>query len=216
MLGYDPWTHDGGTNQGLLSQLVVPRPVAVVSTVDESGRPNVAPFSYYLPITGDPMLLGIAFGQRATDGAAKHSYLNLMRTGDFVVNVCTEHYATEHIETIAREYGPEVSEFDVVGWHTAPSERVVAPGVAEAPARMECRVLEHHPLGRPAAHIDLVVAEVVWVHLDPAITGADHDADHPRIELQALSPIGRSGARTFVRCLAEGVFYQERTPVPAD
>jgi flavin reductase (DIM6/NTAB) family NADH-FMN oxidoreductase RutF len=176
----------------------------------------VAPFSYYLPITGDPMLLGITFGQRATDGQTKHSFRNLLRTGDLVVNVCTEHYATDHIETIAREYGEEVSEFEVVGWTPVPSTRVTSPGVAEAPARLECRVLERHPLGRPGAQVELVVAEVVWVHLDPSVVAVDHRPDHPRIDLHALSPIGRSGARTFVRCLPEGVYYQERTAVPAD
>ncbi len=100
---YEFAEHDAGTNQGLLSQLVVPRPIAMVSTRDAEGIGNLSPFSYYLPITGEPPLVGVTFGMRSSDGLTKHSYDNLMASGDFVINVCTEMFA-EHIEIIAKEY----------------------------------------------------------------------------------------------------------------
>lgn len=84
---------DPGTNQGLLSQLIVPRPIAMVSTRDAEGRGNLSPFSYYLPITGEPPLVGISFGMRSSDGATKHTYDNLMASGDFVINVCSDVFA---------------------------------------------------------------------------------------------------------------------------
>jgi flavin reductase (DIM6/NTAB) family NADH-FMN oxidoreductase RutF len=212
---YDPTGRPAGTNQGLLSQLVVPRPVAVISTMDERGVANVAPFSYYLPITGDPMLLGVVFGARETDGATKHTFANVVATGEMVINVCSEAYATEHLETIAREYGPEVDEFAVVGWTPVPSLVVRPPSVGEAPARLECRLSEMHSLGRPGAEVTLVVAEVVTVVLDDAVVAGEvWDPAHPRVDLEALAPIGRSGARTFVRCPPDSVYYLERTPVP--
>jgi flavin reductase (DIM6/NTAB) family NADH-FMN oxidoreductase RutF len=207
---YDFAEHDAGTNQGLLSQLVVPRPIAVVSTCDQHGTGNLAPFSYYLPITGNPPLVGISFGMRESDGATKGSYENLMRCGDFVINVCSEVFA-DHLENLAKEYPHGVDEAALHGYHLVPSEQVSSPGVAEALARLECRVHQTVPLGNPDAAVVLVVAEVVCAVLDDSILESP-DLDHPRIDLAALVPIGRTGARTFVRVVPEAVYHQPRIP----
>jgi flavin reductase (DIM6/NTAB) family NADH-FMN oxidoreductase RutF len=214
LLVFDPATHDPGTNQGLLSQLIVPRPIAMVSTLSPLGQPNLAPFSYFLPITGDPPLVGIAFGLRESDGAQKHSYLNLRASREFVINVCSDSYATDHIETVAHEYPADVDEFTIVGWHTQDSVKVMVPSLAEAPAHLECRVAEEIPLGGAAAPVVLVVAEVVAITLEERIVQQGSDNDVPRIDGLALGAIGRAGSRTFVRCVSESVYYQERPPVP--
>ena len=83
---FDPAEHPPMERQFMLSQLVVPRPIAMVSTRSPTGVANIAPMSYYLPITGDPMLLGITMGLRET-GELKDTYNNAMASGDFVVNV---------------------------------------------------------------------------------------------------------------------------------
>ena len=207
---YDFATHGAGTNQGLLSQLVVPRPIAVVSTQDADGTGNLAPFSYYLPITGAPPLVGIAFGMRESDGGTKHSYDNLMASGDFVINVCSALFA-DHLEDLAKEYPPGVDEAALHGYTLVPSQRVSSPSVAEASARLECRVHQTVPLGDPEAAVVLVVGEVLCAVLDDTIL-ASPDLDHPRIDLIALAPIGRSGSRTFIRAIPDAVFHQERTP----
>lgn len=213
MIVYDPSSHDPGTNQGLLSQLIVPRPIAMVSTSGPDGRANLAPFSYFLPITGDPPLVGIAFGLRESDGELKHSYLNLKASGEFVINVCTDSYATDHIETVAYEYPADVDESSVVGWSTVPSVKVSAPSLAESPAHLECVVHQEVPLGGSSAPVSLVVAEVVAVTLDERIvTGGD--PDRPRIDGEALGAIGRAGSRSFVRCIPAAVYHQDRPPLP--
>lgn len=202
--------HGPGTNQGLLSQLVVPRPIAMVSTRDAQGRGNLSPFSYYLPITGDPPLVGIAFGMRESDGGAKGSYENLIAAGDFVINVCTEVFA-EHIESIAKEYPAGVDEAALHGYSLIDSRQVTSPSVAEAKARLECVVHQTIPLGSDLAPVVLVVAEVVCAVIDDSVL-ASPDLDHPRIDLLALAPIGRSGARTFIRAIPDAVYHQERIP----
>ncbi|MEO6125624.1 MAG: flavin reductase family protein [Ilumatobacteraceae bacterium] len=202
--------HAAGTNQGLLSQLVVPRPVAMVSTCDADGVGNLSPFSYYLPITGSPPLVGIAFGHRESDGVTKGSYQNLMASGDFVINVCSEVFA-DHIESIAKEYPHGVDEAAMHGYTLVPSSRISSPSVKEAPARMECIVHQTIPLGNPDAAVVLVVAEVVCAVIDDSILDSP-DIDHPRINLVKLAPIGRSGARTFVRAIPEAIYHQERVP----
>ncbi|MCU1366584.1 MAG: flavin reductase [Ilumatobacteraceae bacterium] len=202
--------HAPGTNQGLLSQLVVPRPIAMVSTRDAAGHGNLSPFSYYLPITGDPPLVGIAFGMRESDGQTKGSYENLIASGDFVINVCAEVFA-EHIESIAREYPHGVDEAEMHGFEWIDSRRVSSPSVAEAPARLECVVHQTIPLGSDLAPVVLVVAEVVCAVIDDSVL-ASPDLDHPRIDLLALAPIGRSGARSFLRAIPDAVYHQERVP----
>ncbi len=207
--------HGPGTNQGLLSQLVVPRPIAMVSTRDAQGRGNLSPFSYYLPITGDPPLIGIAFGMRESDGDPKGSYVNLIASGDFVINVCSEVFA-DHIESIAKEYPHGVDEAAMHGFEWIDSRRVSSPSVAEAPARLECVVHQTIPLGSDLARVVLVVAEVVCAVIADSVL-ASPDLDHPRIDLLALGPIGRSGARSFVRAVPEAVYHQERVPyLPTD
>jgi flavin reductase (DIM6/NTAB) family NADH-FMN oxidoreductase RutF len=202
--------HAAGTNQGLLSQLVVPRPIAMVSTRDAQGRGNLSPFSYYLPITGEPPLVGIAFGMRESDGDTKGSYRNLMASGDFVINVCSDVFA-DHIESIAKEYPDGVDEAAMHGFTLVESKMVSSPSVAEAPAKLECVVHQTFPLGSERASVVLVVAEVKCAVIDDAVL-ASPDIDHPRIDLLALAPIGRSGARTFLRATEHGVYHQERIP----
>ena len=207
---YLPDGRDPGTNQGLLSQLVVPRPIALVSTRSPDGIGNLSPFSYYLPITGDPPLVGVVFGRRERDGAIKHSFDNLMAAGDFVINVCSDRFGPI-IESLAKEYPAEVDEAVLHGLTLEPSVRVTSPGVVEALARLECVVHRTVELGTQQAPVVLVVAEMVAAVLDDAVL-SDPDLDHPRIDLLALSPIGRSGARTFLRTAPETVFHQERVP----
>jgi flavin reductase (DIM6/NTAB) family NADH-FMN oxidoreductase RutF len=212
---YDFAGRDPGTNQGLLSQLVVPRPIAMVSTRSTDGVGNLAPFSYYLPITGSPPLIGVTFGRREADGRVKDSFVNLTTSGDFVVNVCSEVFAP-HLEDLAKEYPPEVDEAELHGYTLVPSAVVSSPGVAEALARLECRVHRIVPLGDPEAAVELVIGEVVCALLDDRILsrpdGVEPDLAHPRVDLLALAPIGRSGARTFLRTSADTVFHQDRTP----
>ena len=204
---YEFAEHDTGTNQGLLSQLVVPRPIAMVSTRDAEGIGNLSPFSYYLPITGEPPLVGVTFGMRSSDGLTKHSYDNLTASGDFVINVCTEMFA-EHIESIAKEYPPGTDEAEVHGFTLVAAQQVSAPAVAEALAHLECRVHQTVPLGSEQAAVVLVVAEVVCAVIDDVVLESP-DLDHPRIDLHALAPIGRSGVRTFIRTIPDAV---SRTP----
>ena len=205
--------HDPGTNQGLLSQLVVPRPIAMVSTRNAQGRGNLSPFSYYLPITGEPPLVGISFGMRESDGTTKHSYDNLMASGDFVINVCSDVFAAQ-IENLAKEYPAEVDEAQLHGFTLVDAHMVSSPAVAEAPAHLECVVHQCVPMGSENARVVLVVAEVVCAVIDDAVL-ASPDLDHPRIDLHQLMPIGRSGARTFIRAIPDAIFHQERIPYEA-
>ena len=181
---------------------------AMVSTRSPGGIANIAPMSYYLPITGDPMLLGITMGLRE-DGQLKHTYLNAMASGDFVINVTSEAFRDD-IETVAMESPSEVDEFDLTGWTPVPATKVGSPAIGEALARLECVVHKVVDLGTPDrvfGEVHLVIGEVVWVAYDSAICN-----EQGRIDPVRLGAISRLGLRTFLRTTDEGAYSLARTP----
>ena len=205
---FDPAENSPMDRQFLLSQLVVPRPIAMVSTRSPQGIANIAPMSYYLPITGDPMLVGITMGLRE-DGGLKHTYQNAMASGDFVVNVTTEVFG-EKIEVVAVEGPADSDEFELTGWTPVPATRVSSPAIGEALARLECEVRQVVDLGTPDVpfgEVHLVVAEVVWAVYDEAILN-----EQGRIDPLRLGAIGRLGLRSFLRTVDEGAYVQPRIP----
>ena len=195
----------------MLSSIVVPRPIAMVSTVSETGNFNVAPYSYYQPITWSPMLVGIAIGLRGADRRAdsdatgfKDTYLNAMTTRDFVINVTTAVFRGA-IENAATEFPRHVSEFEHVPWTPIPSLRVRSPSVAEAPARLECTVHEVFDLGSPDGAVKYVVGEVQCVVVDPSMV-----IDGIWVDDLALQPIGRLGGRAFLQTIPGAVYEEQR------
>ena len=188
--------------QFMLSQLVVPRPIAMVSTISQDGILNIAPMSYYMPITESTMLVGVTMGLRE-DGALKHSYANAMASGDFVINVTSEAFAQD-IEDVALESPADVDEFDLVGWTPVPATKVSSPAIGEALARLECKVSQVVKLGDSGVlfgEVHLVIGEVVWVEYDEAI----HN-ERGRIDPLLLAPVSRLGLRSFLRTVPEGVY----------
>ncbi len=203
---FDPAEHPPMERQFMLSQLVVPRPIAMVSTRSPDGVANIAPMSYYLPITGDPMLLGITMGLRES-GELKDTYNNAMASGDFVVNVTTEVFR-DGIETVAMEAPSEVDEYQLAGWAAVPSTKVTSPGIGEALARLECKVRKVVDLGTPDlvfGEVHLVIGEVVWVVYDESICD-----EKGRIDPLRLGAIGRLGLRTFLRTVDDGAYFLPR------
>jgi flavin reductase (DIM6/NTAB) family NADH-FMN oxidoreductase RutF len=198
--------------QGILSQLVVPRPIAMVTTVGADGVVNVAPFSYFMPVTGDPPLLAITIGgARDVDGDPKHTWLNIEETGELVVNLTTRALA-EHIETVAQEFPRGSGELDATGWRCRPSHLVRPPSLVESPAQMECRVVEVIERGRPTdgTVFRMVLVEVLCVDVDEALQSAPGRIDPTRVDA-----VGRLGFPWFVVATGESMFSLDRVPYPA-
>lgn len=144
----------------LLTSLVVPRPIAWVSTRSPEGRRNLAPFSYFAAVSATPFLVSVSIGSRS--GVDKDTLRNIRRTGAFCVNLATEPQLALMNDT-AGEYGPEVDEFEHAGIASADAERVDAPYVADCPAVLECRLFQVVELeGSPNT---LVLGEVLRVRL---------------------------------------------------
>jgi flavin reductase (DIM6/NTAB) family NADH-FMN oxidoreductase RutF len=166
----------------LLIGLVIPRPIAWISTWSANGVANCAPFSFFNVFSEDPPLCVIGINPRS-DGAMKHSLKNIRRTGEFVVNLVDEATANAmHISS--KEFPETVSEFEQTGLTTAPAKMVQHPRIAEAAASFECRLYQ---LLEISGTRQLVLGEMLLVHARDGVI----DPHSKRISEEHYRPIGR-------------------------
>ena len=166
----------------LLTSLVVPRPIAWVSTRSAGGLLNLAPFSYFSALSPTPFLVGVSVGHRR--GEPKDTLRNVRDTGAFCINVVTERQLAEMNHT-SGEWPHGVDEFERAGLPVAWAESVHAPYVATAPAVLECRLFKEVEL--EGAANTLIIGEVLRVRVDDALlVPGTHFAD-----TAALRPVGR-------------------------
>ncbi len=188
----------------LLIGLVVPRPVALVTTVDLEGRVNAAPFSAYNYVSAEPPVVALGIANRPDEeGVEKDTSRNIRATGEFVVNVVNEPLA-EAMNVCAVAFPPGESEVAAAGLATVPSTLVKPPRIALAPAHLECRLLQVIDVGN--THI--VLGKVVLFHVDDEFV----DPKGPYIRADAMHNIGRmNGGGNYVRTRGAG-FRMDRIP----
>jgi flavin reductase (DIM6/NTAB) family NADH-FMN oxidoreductase RutF len=172
----------------LLIGLVIPRPIAWISTRSQNGIANCAPFSFFNVFSEDPPLCVIGINPRS-DGALKHSLKNIRRTGEFVVNLVDEASANA-MHVSSREFGEDESEFEHAGLTEAPSLLVEHPRIAEAAACLECRV---ERLLHISGTRELVLGEILLVHAREGII----DPATKRISEELYRPVGRLFANRY-------------------
>jgi len=179
-LGLDPAQVPGGVYQ-LLNSVVVPRPIAWVSTTSLDGVDNLAPHSFFTISSVDPPVV------QFTSVGEKDSLRNATATGEFVVSVCTESLV-EQVNISAVPFPGDVSEFDRAGVTRAPSARVAPPRVAESPVSLECRVVGTRSFGGDST---VVFGQVVWVSVRSDVVVDD------RVAVDRLSPLSRLGGASY-------------------
>jgi flavin reductase (DIM6/NTAB) family NADH-FMN oxidoreductase RutF len=139
MLSINPADHQVHEIYKLIVGLIVPRPVALVSTIDRDGVPNVAPFSFFSGVGSNPPTVLFCPSLRSSGDHRKDTLRNVEQTGEFVINIVSDSIAAAANATAA-DVGPEVDEFELAGLTALPSESVRPPRVAESPAQMECKL----------------------------------------------------------------------------
>jgi len=172
----------------LLASLVIPRPIAWISTVDAAGVNNCAPYSFFNAFAEDPPLCMVSFGPRQ-DGLTKHTLTNILDTGEFVVNLVDEATANA-MHLSAEEIPQDESEFTKTGLTPAPALRVRHPRIAEAPISFECTV--YKTLEITATRV-FVFGEIVLLHARDGII----DPLTKRVDEAHYRPIGRLYANRY-------------------
>ena len=180
----DPRTLSPKEAYQLLITLVVPRPIAWVSTLDAEGRANLAPFSFFGGVTTHPPIVMVSIGRR--DGRPKDTAANLLATGEGVVHICHRPLAPQMVATSANP-SAETDEFELAGLAKTQAVRVAAPRIANAAVALEVKVERHLEIG--AGPNDVFLLEVVHVHVDDAFV-VDGHADPA--QLQAVGRLGGS------------------------
>ncbi|MBE1443734.1 flavin reductase family protein [Paenibacillus sp. OAS669] len=174
----------------LLIGSIIPRPIALVTTLSSQGVVNAAPFSYFNIVTADPPMISVSVQRK--QGRSKDTARNAAATGAFVVHIADEAYISE-INRTAASLPPEESEVAWAGLSTVKSDMIPVPGIAEARIRMECLLEQSIPLGgtpeRPAA--DLLIGRVVCFHIDESVY------DHGHIKADALKPVSRLAGASY-------------------
>ncbi len=166
----------------LLIGLVIPRPIAWVSTWSENGVANCAPFSFFNVISEEPPLCIVSFNRRS-DGAMKHTLKNIRRTGEFVVNLADEGTANA-MHASSAELPESESEFTKTGLTPVPAKMVKHPRIGEAAASLECRVERRIEFGPER---EMVIGEILLIHAREGVV----DPESRRISEANYRPIGR-------------------------
>lgn len=194
----DPGTLSPGAMYHFMISLVVPRPIAFVSTLSPQGRRNLAPFSYFNCISSEPPLLGISILDRKDD--PKDTLRNVRDTGEFVVNIVDEPLLDQMVKT-SGEWPATADEFEISGLGAAASDVVKPPRVVESPVAMECRLYQEVPLGAAS----FIVGEILRVHL------RDEILTNGRVDAAKMRPVGRLGGEGY--CVVHEVLNRSRPKV---
>jgi flavin reductase (DIM6/NTAB) family NADH-FMN oxidoreductase RutF len=176
----------------LLVGLVAPRPIALITSMNESGGLNAAPFSAYNYLCTDPPIIGVGVTDRSGGGfVPKDTARNIRRTGEFVVNVVTEDIA-QQMNICATDFPAEMSELEVACFTTAPSSVVKVPRIAQAHAALECREYTTMEIGRSR----IILGRVVSIYVEDKYV----DPKGPYVKADELHSIGRmNGLGNYVR-----------------
>jgi len=177
----DPALQSPADNYKLLTNLVVPRPIAWVSTRSESGVINLAPFSFFNAIGSEPPYVMVSVGLN-DKGEAKDTAKNIATSGEFVVNMVTEDLF-DAMNISAADFPPDQSELDAAQLKTAPSVHIKTPRVALSQVSFECKLVNAQQLGKNT----LFIGEVVMFHVADNVIGE-------RLRISNFSPIGRLGS----------------------
>ena len=185
----------------LMTGIIVPRPIALVSTMDRNGVANLAPFSFFNGVGSVPPTVLFCPSVRAADPARpgirpgdirKDTLRNVEETGEFVVNVVSEAIAAA-ANAASAEVPPEVDEFVLAGLTPIPSQAIRPPRVAESPAQMECKLLQVIYTSREPGGGVIVLGEVVRFHLREDLF------EDFRVDPAGLDAVGRMAGNTWVR-----------------
>ncbi len=196
----DPANLDRKSAHEIMVGSALPRPIAFVSTIGPDGVYNLAPFSFFIPMSVKPAIVGVGIGRKG-DGKEKDTLVNIEFSKEFVINLVTEEMA-EAMNQTSGEYPSHVDEFKEAGLTPVKADLVKAPRVAESPVNMECRLLQVLEFGEFPRINTFVIGEVIRVHVK------DEFWRNGEILSSKLKAIGRMGGDLY--CRTRDVFEMKR------
>ncbi|MEX0997993.1 MAG: flavin reductase family protein [Flavobacteriaceae bacterium] len=199
MISLNPKDLSVGRLHGYLLGAVTPRPIAFASTIDKKGNINLSPFSFFNVFSANPPILIFSPARRGRDNTTKHTYENVLEVKEVVINI-VNYAMVQQMSLSSTEYPKGTNEFIKAGLTQLPSEKVKPPRVAESPVQFECKVNEVIQLGKEGGAGNLVICEVLKIHIDESILDENQVIDQHKIDT-----VARMGGNWYSRANA-GMF----------
>ncbi|MFT6748476.1 MAG: flavin reductase (DIM6/NTAB) family NADH-FMN oxidoreductase RutF, partial [Flavobacterium sp.] len=182
MLTIDPKTISPAKVQGYLQGAIAPRPIAFASTMDKNGIPNLSPFSFFNVFSSNPPILVFSPARRGRDNTVKHTLINCEATKEVVINVVS-YDMVQQMSLSSTEYPEGINEFEKAGFEMLKSDVIKPFRVKESPVQLECKVNEIIALGTKGGAGNLIICEVLKIHIDESILDENGAIDPIKIDL---------------------------------
>lgn len=205
MISLNPKDLSTGKLHSYLLSAVAPRPIAFASTIDAKGQPNLSPFSFFNVFSANPPILIFSPARRGRDNTTKHTLHNVEATKEVVINV-VNYDIVHQMSLSSTEYPEGVNEFDKAGLTMLKSDEVKPFRVAESPIQLECKVNEIMYLGKEGGAGNLVICEVLKIHITKEVINEDES-----INQEALDLVARAGGSYYSR--AKKGFFEIPKPL---
>ncbi|MCE3280530.1 MAG: flavin reductase family protein [Bacteroidetes bacterium] len=200
MLTIDPKEIKSSVLHGYLLGAVAPRPIAFASTMDKEGNPNLSPFSFFNVFSSNPPIAVFSPARSGRTGLTKHTFDNIKETMEVVINV-VNYSMVNQMSLASTEYPKGVNEFVKSGFTPIPSEKVKPFRVKESPAQLECKVKQIIELGNEGGAGNLIICEVVLMHINENVLDENKQIDPNKIDL-----VARLGANWYSRTNGNSLF----------
>ncbi len=178
---------------GIMLGAVQPRPIAFASTIDENGKVNLSPYSFFNVFSANPPIMIFSPARRVRNNTVKHTLLNAQATKEVVINI-VNYDIVQQMSLSSTEYAEGVNEFVKSGLTEVASEKVRPPRVAESPVQFECKVKEIVELGQEGGAGNLIICEVVMVHVNDEVLD-----DNNKIDPFKIDTVARMGGNWYCR-----------------
>lgn len=188
----------------LMLGAIGPRPIAFVSSLDAHGRPNLAPFSFFNGFGANPPILIFSPSRRGRDNTTKHTYDNVKQVPEVVINV-VNYSMVEQVSLASSDYPEGINEFEKVGFTALASDLIKPFRVKESPVQFECKVINVVETGTEGSAGNLVICEILKVHINPEFLQPDGQLDQQKLDL-----VGRMGGNWYVRANGDALFEVEK------
>ncbi len=190
--------------QNYLQHVIAPRPICFASTVDKEGNVNLSPFSFFNLFSSNPPIVVFSPARRVRDNTTKHTLQNVMEVPEVNISIVT-YNMVQQTSLASCEFAKGVDEFVKAGFTKSPSQLIQPPGVAESPVNLECKVIEVKPLGTEGGAGNLVICEVLLIHIDEAVLNTEGKPDQRKLDL-----VARMGGNWYSRANAGNIFEVEK------
>lgn len=186
--------------QGILQTAVSPRPIALASTINKKGQINLSPFSFYNVFSSNPPILIFSPARRVRDNTTKHTLENVLEVSEVVIGV-VNYDLVQQVSLSSTEYGEGVNEFEKSGLTMLKSDLIQPPLIKESPVNFECKVIEVKALGSEGGAGNLVICEVVKIHINEKYLNDSQSLDQKKLDV-----VARLGGNWYSRNTAENLF----------